>query len=75
MAIIGLTLRAEPFLHRNRVKRRGETLHVIPVEQISGSNADINDSIGRSEKVEVVEIGVVNLVNLRKLLLRLFLLW
>lgn len=33
MTVVGLTLRAEPFLYRNRVKRWRETLHVIPMEQ------------------------------------------
>lgn len=33
MTVVGLTLRAEPFLYRNRVKRWRETLHVIPTEQ------------------------------------------
>lgn len=32
MSVVGFTLRAEPFLYRNRVKRWSETLHVITME-------------------------------------------
>lgn len=31
--VVDFTLRAEPFFYRNRVKRWGEALHVIPMEQ------------------------------------------